>query len=133
MYPDKAQAISWYLSSRAFLLPEHDPEWLGEPDSAASYTVIGDPAYRRATAQVLQEFDFRGLRESFAKIQQPVLLIWGALDPVIPAAVSDSLATSLPCDRQVQFPNALHRPQLEVPDLVAGEILLFLANPRCGH
>jgi pimeloyl-ACP methyl ester carboxylesterase len=133
MYPDKAEAIGWYLSSRAFLLPEHDLEWLGEPDSAASYTLMGDPAYRRATARVLQEFDFRGLRERFAEIQRPVLLVWGVLDPVIPFAIADSLARTLPCSRLVGFPSALHRPQLEIPDTVATEILRFVESPGCGH
>ncbi len=133
MYPDKAAAIGWYLSSRAFLLPEHDLEWLGEPDSAAGYTLMGDPAYRRATARVLQEFDFRGLRERFAAIRQPVLLLWGGLDPVIPFAIADSLASQLSCRQLVVFPNALHRPQLEIPDTVASEILRFVGNPRCSY
>lgn len=133
MYPGKAQAIGWYLSSRAFLLPEHDPEWLSEPDSAASYTLMGDAAYRRATARLLQEFDFRGLRDRFASIRQPVLLLWGILDPVIPFEVADSLARAIPCNRLVSFPNALHRPHLEIPDTVAAAILEFAARPSCAH
>ena len=133
MYPGKAQAIGWYLSSRAFLLPEHDPEWLGEPDSAARYSLVGDPAYRRSATRVLEEFDFRGLRTKFSAIRQPVLLLWGELDPVIPFANADSLERSIPCARLVAFPSALHRPQVEIPDEVAAEILKFAANPGCRH
>jgi pimeloyl-ACP methyl ester carboxylesterase len=132
MYPNKAEAIGWYLSSRAFLLPEHDLEWLGEPDSAARYTVMGDPAYRRATARVLQEFDFRALRDRFGEMAQPVLVIWGELDPVIPYAIADSLTSRLSCGRLVSLPKVLHRPQLEVPDTVAALVLGFARKPRCG-
>ncbi len=131
MGPGKATAIGWYLSSRAFVLPEHDPEWLGEPDSAAGYTLMGDRAYRRSTTSVLEEFDFRGLRQRFAEIRQPVLLLWGQRDPVIPYPIADSIMAVLPCASLVTFPTALHRPQVEIPDQVLGRIGEFLANPGC--
>jgi pimeloyl-ACP methyl ester carboxylesterase len=131
MYPDKAVAIGWYLSSRAFLLPEHDLEWLGEPDSAANTSLMTDPAYRRSTARILQEFDFRGFRHRFAELRQPVLLLWGVLDPVIPYAIADSVRAVIPCSRLVSFSKALHRPQLEVPDPVAAAILEFAKEPTC--
>lgn len=133
MYPGKARAIGWYLSSRAFLLPEHDPEWLGEPDSAADYSLVGDPSYRNAASRVLEEFDFRALRDRFGQIGQPVLVLWGGLDPVIPFSLADSAAAAIRCSRLVTFPGALHRPQVEIPDTVATEILRFAANPACSH
>ena len=128
MYPSKARAIGWYLSSRAFVLPEHDPEWLWEPDSAASYTMMGDGAYQRATARILEEFDFRALRDRFHSITESTLLIWGTLDPVIPYPVADSIAARLPCSQLVSL-EALHRPQVEVPDTVVSLIEGFLAKP----
>jgi pimeloyl-ACP methyl ester carboxylesterase len=132
MYPGKARAIGWYLSSRAFVLPEHDPDWLQEPDSAAAYTLMGDPAYRHAATRVLEEFDFRGLRERFRLIRQPVLVMWGKFDPVIPYALADSIMAVLPCATLVTFPTALHRPQAEIPDRVLPAIERFVAKPVCG-
>jgi len=131
MYPGKARAIGWYLSSRAFLLPEHDPEWLAEPDSAAAYTLIGDQAYRRSAARVLEEFDFRGFRRQFALVRQPVLVMWGKFDPVIPYSLADSIMAALPCATLVTFPTALHRPQAEIPDRVLPNIVRFVAKPGC--
>jgi pimeloyl-ACP methyl ester carboxylesterase len=131
MYPSKARAIGWYLSSRAFLLPEHDPDWLAEPDSAASYTLIGDPEYQAAAAAVLQEFDFKGLRTRFRDLEQPTLVLWGTLDPVIPFGVADSVAQPIPCGRLISFAGALHRPQAEIPDTVVAEIRRFVENPVC--
>ena len=86
MYPRKAATVGRYLGLRSFITPIHDPGWLGEPDSLADYDLTGDPAYERAAARVLQEFDFVGLRDRFRDITQPTLLIWGGNDPVIPFA-----------------------------------------------
>ena len=131
MYPGKARAIGWYLSSRAFILPEHDPDWLGEPDSAARYTLMTDSNYRKSAAKVLEQFDFRGLRAAFSSLRQPVLLVWGTWDPVIPFAIADSILPLLRCGRLVVIPNALHRPQVEVPDTVATIIRSFVGAPSC--
>ncbi len=131
MYPSRARAIAWYLSSRAFVLPEHDPDWLQEPDSAADYTLIGDSAYRRATQAILTDFDFRALRDRFKELTQPVLLIWGSLDPVIPYEIADSLIQLIPCGKLATIPRALHRPQVEFPDTVTSLLRGFSAAPSC--
>lgn len=132
MSAEKATAIGWYLASRAMLLPEHDNEWLGEPDSAASYSLMTDPHYRRATARVLDEFDFRSLRTGFGKIRQPVLLIWGTLDPVIPYVFADTVRALLPCGRLASLSGTLHRPQVETPDTVTSLVLGFVRHPGCA-
>lgn len=132
MYPSKAKAIGWYLSSRAFILPEHDPDWLAEPDSAARYTLVGDAAYQNATARILEEFDFRALRARFSDIRQPTLLIWGTLDPVIPYVLADSVAAAIPCSRLETISGALHRPQVEVPDTVVALIERFAGDSSRG-
>ncbi|MHB1326597.1 MAG: alpha/beta fold hydrolase [Gemmatimonadales bacterium] len=131
MYPSRAKAIAWYLSSRAFVLPEHDPDWLHEPDSAADYTLVGDSAYRLATQAVLTDFDFRALRDRFKDLTQPVLLIWGPLDPVIPYEIADSLIQVIPCGGLATIPRALHRPQVEFPDTVTSLVRGFASAPSC--
>lgn len=131
MYPEKARLISWYLSSRAFALPEHDPEWLGEPAAAARHTLVTDSSYRQATATLLQQFDFRALRGRFDQVKQPVLLLWGTLDPVVPFFLAESLTSTLPCVTFRPIPGAIHRPQVEVPDTVRSLISEFLRGPSC--
>ncbi len=130
--PEKATAIGWYLASRAMLLPEHDEEWLGEPDSAAAYSLMTDPNYRRATTRILDDFDFRSLRTKFPDIRQPVLLIWGTLDPVIPYQLADSVKALLPCGRLASLTGAFHRPQVETPDTVTSLVLSFSRQPICA-
>ena len=128
----RAEALGWYLASRSFLLPDHDPDWLGEVGRRASYSLMTDEAYRRAAARVLREFDFRALRHRLKDLKQPTLVIWGELDPVIPYALSAILESELPCSRLVTLEDALHRPQVERPDTVIAEIRAFVAKPECG-
>jgi 2-hydroxy-6-oxo-6-(2'-carboxyphenyl)-hexa-2,4-dienoate hydrolase len=134
MTPGRARTIGKYLALRSFITPIHDPAWLLEPDSLRGYDQAGDPAYSRAAARVLEEFDFEGLRDRFREIRQPTLLIWGGLDPVVPFTVGDTLSRTIPCVRFVPLPKAFHRPQAEVPDTVVATLNAFLeANPanRC--
>jgi 3-oxoadipate enol-lactonase len=128
----QAGRIGRYLGLRAFITPIHDPTWLEEPDSAASYDLTSDTAYQWVARAVLEEFDFEGLGQRFGEVTQPTLLLWGPLDPVIPPAVGDSLRTLLPCSRLVMIPRTFHRPHAERPDTVLHEIRRFLAAPGCG-
>lgn len=128
----KARRIARYLGLRSFITPIHDPGWLEEPDSVALYDLTTDPAYRLVAARVLEEFDFEALGDRFARVEQPTLLIWGTVDPVIPLEVSDSLAKLLPCNRLVVIRRAYHRPHAERPDTVLAELGRFLASPGCG-
>lgn len=132
MTPGRARALGWYLAARSFITPIHDPAWLAEPDSMARYDLTDDPAYPRAAARVLEEFDFTGLRHRFRDIRQPTLLIWGGLDPVIPFSIADSVAQELSCGRLAPLPDALHRPQAEVPDAVVAQIRAFVGQAACG-
>jgi pimeloyl-ACP methyl ester carboxylesterase len=131
MSPAKARTLGRYLELRSFITPIHDAAWLAEPDQALAYDQTSDPAYGRATARILEEFDFTGLRDRFRDIGQPTLLIWGGNDPVIPFAVGDTLSRIIPCAHLVALPTAFHRPHAEVPDTVLSAIRGFLAHPGC--
>jgi pimeloyl-ACP methyl ester carboxylesterase len=98
----------------------HDEDWMAEDSAAAAYQPAGDTAYATALAAVLREFDFAFLtREKARRLTMPVELIWGALDPVIPAQVGSALAEMLPKASVVVLPRTWHRPQTERPTEVA--------------
>jgi pimeloyl-ACP methyl ester carboxylesterase len=133
MTPGTIGLISWAGSlATTGVLPIHDAEWLAEPDSVASYAPATDPAYRQALETILRTFDFAGLRDSFALIHQPTLLIWGRLDPTIPFALGESIAARLPCRRFVPLAATLHRPQQTDPDTVSALMFDFLRGYRCA-
>lgn len=133
MYPAKARRLGRYLAYRSFITPIHDPAWLAEPDSVADYDQTGDTAYAKSAARVLEDFDFRGLRDQFARMTQPTLLIWGGNDPVVPYLVGDTLSRLIPCVHFVAFPTGFHRPHAETPDTVLAVIRAFLRQPVCGE
>ena len=133
MYPAKARRVGHYLAYRSFITPIHDPGWLAEPDSAADYDQTGDTAYAKSAARVLEDFDFRALKDRFSELTQPTLLLWGGNDPVVPFAVGDTLSRLIPCVRFVAFPTAFHRPHAETPDTVLAVIRAFLDHPGCGR
>ncbi len=131
MTPGRARAIGRYLALRSFITPIHDPAWLREPDSSATYEQTGDTAYSRAAARVLEDFDFVALHDRFRDLIQPTLLIWGGLDPVVPFSVGDTLSHLIPCVHFFPLPKAFHRPHAEVPDTVIRVVRRFLAQPGC--
>lgn len=133
MAPGTIGLIGWAGAfATTGVLPVHDPEWLAEPTERAEYTPATDPAYRHVLESTLREFDFAGLRDSFAQVRPPTLLIWGRQDPTIPFAIGESIAVRLPCRRFVPLDATLHRPQLTDPDTVSTLVLDFLRDPRCA-
>jgi pimeloyl-ACP methyl ester carboxylesterase len=119
-------------AARASVIPMHDPGWLGEPRKQAGYDPALDPAYRSSTARVLRDFQFEGMGARYARVHQPVLLLWGAADPVVPVAVSDTLVKLLPCHQLKVLDRTLHRPQVERPDTVVTLLKRFLEHPLCS-
>jgi pimeloyl-ACP methyl ester carboxylesterase len=105
----------------------HAPAWLDD-GALAGYDPLADPAFRIAATRVIEEFDFTALRESYGSLAQPVLLLWGTLDPVVPYAVGERLARTIPCSRLVSFPRTFHRPQAAHPEAVASAIEDFVAR-----
>ena len=125
--PRTASAIGWWEAARAWALPVHAPTWLDDGPLAA-YDPLADPAFRNAATRTLSEFDFTALRHRFAELRQPVLLIWGTLDPVVPVAVGERLAGAIPCAEMVTFPRTFHRPQVAHPQAVVDAIERFLSR-----
>ena len=106
----------------------HDPAWLAESPDRSGYDPVSDPAYRTSAAAVLREFDFAALSGRFGELGQPVLLVWGRLDPTIPFGIGEAIAAELPCERLVALADAFHRPHQAQPDTVAAEIERFIAH-----
>lgn len=133
MRPGTIGLLGWAGSlATTGVLPVHDPQWLAEPESLAHYAPATDPAYRRVLETTLRTFDFGALRDSFARVRQPTLIIWGRLDPTIPFAIGESIAVRIPCNVFVPLDATLHRPQLTDPDTVSALMASFLRAPRCA-
>jgi len=120
-------------ASTPLVLPVRDDAWLAGPPERLGYDPLTDPATLRTAQAVMEQFDFGGLRPRWSALRQPVLLIWGSLDPTIPVSTGESLAVVIPCARLAVLPGALHRPHQSEPDTVVAEIERFLSRrpERC--
>ena len=107
-----------------------DPQTLS-PDAVDRLREFGDPMARRAFLSTLRSvIDIRGQRVSaVGKIQAlgdtPVLLIWGAVDPVIPLHHAEAAADLIPNCELVVFPRIAHEPHIEDPERVTRLLLEF--------
>jgi len=119
-------------AATAGVLPIHDERWLAEPKERAEYFPATDSAYRAALGSVLKTFDFAALKDSIGQVRQPVLLIWGRMDPTIPFAIGERMAAQLPCRRFVPLEATLHRPHQSDPDTVTALMLSFIRDHRCA-
>jgi pimeloyl-ACP methyl ester carboxylesterase len=142
MLPESAQTarsvaravVAEYEAQRARFTSIHDPAWLAEGARDGAYLPAEDSAYRSALSAALREFDFAYLTpERVRAIKCPVLLLWGAFDPVVPLRDGEVLAQTFASARLIVFPRTWHRPHVERPAETADTILAFLRElPRPG-
>jgi len=68
------------------------------------------------------------LRQRHAELAMPVLLLWGEDDPTFPVALAREMARQIPHSRFIAVAGAKLLVQEEKPEVVAREVLEFLAG-----
>jgi pimeloyl-ACP methyl ester carboxylesterase len=77
--------------------------------------------------------DPRRYRRAMADLRQPVLLVHGDRDRLVPVVAARDIARRHPAWRYVELPGVGHVPQLQVPERVAAEILRWLPRTQSGR
>ncbi|HEX3609652.1 MAG TPA: alpha/beta fold hydrolase [Solirubrobacterales bacterium] len=101
---------------------------------ARGYASLAEPRRRKAFLATLRGVvDTEGQRVSasdrlYLAEEIPVLIVWGARDPIIPAAHAEDAHRTLPGSRLEIFDGAGHLPQLEQPGHFIAVIERFLAE-----
>jgi pimeloyl-ACP methyl ester carboxylesterase len=88
-----------------------------------------------ARSLLLLLVDPRLLNRAMASIRVPVLLVHGDQDRLVPVAAARLAAQRHPHWRYLELPGVGHVPQLQVPELLAAEVLTWLdrtADARAG-
>ena len=86
-----------------------------------------DKAFLAAARSLLRILvDPRPYRGAMAALRVPVLLVHGARDRLVPVGAARAAAELHPHWRYVELAGVGHVPQLQVPELVAGELLAWL-------
>ena len=66
------------------------------------------------------------LLDSLRDLQMPLMIVWGALDPVFPPKQAHAAAEAAPEARFLFFPNAGHWPHMEEAERFNAEVTAFL-------
>ena len=78
--------------------------------------------------RIIEQFDFR---PRLPEVRQPVLLIRGEDDLIVPRCCEDDLMSGLPNAARVEIPECGHYPQYTHPALTAELMRQFLTEPAC--
>jgi pimeloyl-ACP methyl ester carboxylesterase len=115
---DAARFLAGALPPRAWGAPTFLPTIATDALRAGPRTLM------RATYFVLQD----DVRPLLRRITCPTLLLWGALDPLVPLAHARSLARKLPNARLVVVDDAAHNAMADQPDAFNRLLLDFLTS-----
>ncbi len=66
------------------------------------------------------------LRDRLGEIVCPTLIVWGALDRLVPVRDADEFARLIPGSRKIVYPDTGHVPMLERPDCFNEDLRSFL-------
>jgi pyruvate dehydrogenase E2 component (dihydrolipoamide acetyltransferase) len=95
---------------------------LGRPGAHAAVRAISSLAFADASQRVT--LDGRS-----AEITQPVLVVWGGRDRVVPVAHAEAARTAIADVEVAIIPDAGHAPHVEQPAAFAAILARFLARP----
>lgn len=117
--------------SRALLgLFFEDPRLVLDAGVAEHHGALSRPGAHDAV-QAIAADAFPGGRQAAARpgdLTQPVLVIWGGRDRVVPAAHADAARTAIADVRVAVLPDSGHAPQVEDPEAFAAHVAGFLAD-----
>jgi pimeloyl-ACP methyl ester carboxylesterase len=94
--------------------------------------IIAAPARERRSATAFLYLN-RGMnsvapnvKEAIAKLEVPLLILWGTKDRIIPPAIAEKLVTYSPLAKLIYLEGIGHCPQDEDPERVNQEVLLWI-------
>lgn len=99
----------------------------------ATHSTFAQPGAWDALVSATRAFIVDGsqsntLVKRLGQVMQPVLIVWGADDAIIPIAHAHTAQTAIPGAQLWVAENAGHCPQLEAPDAFNAQCLAFLAR-----
>jgi len=117
----------------AVLRRSHQAAFFGQPPEVWEYFQerCAAPSIA-AVAQRILLLQGVDLRPALPAVRQPVLLVTGDLDPLVPAACTAALRAGLPQSGHVELPGCGHYPQFSHPNTLAEIVCHFLCPHTCA-
>lgn len=112
----------------------HDPTFATDARIEHAYRLAQRPDAARVMLETSRSLGtLRGVRpqwrhqllEAVAKLDIPILVVWGSTDRILPAAHLDAAAARLPHARTHLFPDTGHMPQIERADELSRLVTSF--------
>jgi pimeloyl-ACP methyl ester carboxylesterase len=105
------------------------PERLPEATVTRYHELLLYPGVRAALLQRMEQLVLEPPEPQLARIDAPVLLVWGERDAMIPQANARDYQTALRRSRLLVLPGVGHVPQEEAPEAALPALKAFLAPP----
>lgn len=111
----------YYFGEPERILPEY-------ADQTAAFT--RPMPSRNVLSLIATVSDNEAVRERYAKVAGPVLLLWGGRDPMLPAPSAKTLESYLPSAQVsiIIMPDVGHYPLMEVPDRYAASVESYIRD-----
>jgi pimeloyl-ACP methyl ester carboxylesterase len=138
LWRDDAPVVNWMLLGPAEMAA-HVFDKPDGPAARAMFAVPDDPeegALARtrltwamgATGKFIWPIPDKGLGKRIHRVTAPTLLVWGAVDRLVPRAYAQEFAGRLPDARLEVVAGAGHAPHLEQPEATARAVGAFLKS-----
>jgi len=114
------------LARFALLQAQGDRDTRGVARQLRGHTIRPTPSVCATLESGLTNLRDNDLRAHLQAVTQPVLILHGEEDTLVPCAAAQYLAAALPCARLVMLPGVAHAPLLSAAGAVADELLSFL-------
>ena len=117
------------LIARRIALGFYDPEKMVDQKFVeAVEKALDRPGTVAAALAATRGQKLKGMEEEYARVTQPVLLVWGEEDEVSRPVFGEKLLSILPDARLVFIPRCGHIPMVEAPAQFSGAVLDFLGE-----
>lgn len=128
--PAMVQLLPWVMprsAVRATLAPAYgDPARMSEAEVDRAHDLLRAPGVRRAILARMAQHVLEDPRPLLPALTQPLLLLWGEQDRMIPASHAADWTAILPRAELVVLPGLGHVPQEEAPDRSLPPVRAFL-------
>jgi len=135
----QAPEVGWVTHAMRFALPRFlvrqnlvasygDPDRLKEETVQRYYDLLRAPGARLALIHRMEQTVLTDPRPLLDDIEQPVLLLWGEEDRLIPVSNAQDYLDHLPNAERVTLDGVGHLPQLEAPDETVEAVRAFLSG-----
>ena len=128
--PAMVHLLPWVMpcsAVRATLAPAYaDPARMSEAEVDRAHDLLRAPGVRRAILARMSQHVLEDPRPLLPALSQPLLLLWGEQDRMIPASHAADWTAILPRAELVVLPGLGHVPQEEAPDQSLLPVRAFL-------